>query len=360
MNRPSQLALLALPWMAPQPATAQDWALMREITPRGYVASRADEPVQVDGRLDEPAWRAAPWSDGFVDIEGSRKPLPHLETRMKILWDDRYLYLGARLEEPHIWGTLTEKNSVIFHDNDFEIFIDPDGDHHNYYELEINALGTIWELALVKPYRDGGPVISPANIDGLRSAVHVEGTLNDASDADTAWSVEVAIPWSGLAQYATDPVPPRHGEQWRMNFSRVQWQHTIRQDAYRKVPDTPENNWVWSPQGVVNMHCPERWGYVQFSTARPGTDRFVADPTLAGRDLLMDVYYAQQAYRRKHGSWARSLGDLQLLAERHPSLVLEADADGFTASLVVEPAQGPVRMLEINHESQIVTRFADR
>src|SRR5207302_4948895 len=63
----------------------------------------------------------------------------------------------AELEEPHVWGTITRKNKVIFYDNDFEVFIDPDGDNHNYYEFEINALNTIWELTLVKPYRNGGP-----------------------------------------------------------------------------------------------------------------------------------------------------------------------------------------------------------
>ena len=56
-----------------------------------------------------------------------------------MLWDDQFFYVGAELEEPHVWATLTERDSVIFHDNDFEVFIDPDGDTHLYYELEMNA-----------------------------------------------------------------------------------------------------------------------------------------------------------------------------------------------------------------------------
>jgi hypothetical protein len=44
---------------------------------------------------------------------------------MKMLWDDDALYVGAWLEEPQVVATLTEKNSVIFHDNDFEVFINP-------------------------------------------------------------------------------------------------------------------------------------------------------------------------------------------------------------------------------------------
>ena len=40
------------------------------------------------------------------------------------------------------------------------MFIDPDGDNHLYYEFEINALNTVWDLLLPKPYRDGGPALN--------------------------------------------------------------------------------------------------------------------------------------------------------------------------------------------------------
>ena len=74
-----------------------------------------------------------------------------------MLWDDQYFYVGAELEEPDVWVTLTEHDSVIFRDNDFEVFIDPNSDNHEYYEFEINALGTFWDLLLPPPYKDGGP-----------------------------------------------------------------------------------------------------------------------------------------------------------------------------------------------------------
>src|SRR2546421_581285 len=187
--------------------------------------------------------------------------------------DDEHLCILGELQEPHVVGTITKKNAVIFHDNDFEVFIDPDGDNHNYYEFEMNALNTIWELTLEKPYRDGGPARLGTNIDGLRSAVHVEGTLNDPADTDRSWCVEIAMPWKGLAKYAGDarPCPPRDGDHCRMNFSRVEWLADIIDGKYHKIPKEmrPEDNWVWSPQGVVDMHRPERWGYVQFSTGSP-------------------------------------------------------------------------------------------
>ncbi len=104
-------------------------------SPKHYICYRCPDPIQANGKLDEPVWQKAAWSSDFVDIEGPLKPLPRFRTRMKMLWDDEFLYVGAEMEEPHVWATLCEHDSVIFRDNDFEIFIDTDGDKHRYYEF---------------------------------------------------------------------------------------------------------------------------------------------------------------------------------------------------------------------------------
>lgn len=216
------------------------------------------------GRLEGSAWDLAEWTDDFVDIEGDAKPRPRLRTRVKMLWDHEFLYIGAEMEEPHVWATLTEHDSVIFHDNDFEVFIDPDGDALRYFEFEINALNTGWDLYLEKPYRDGGSADNSWEMPGYKSAVHVSGTLNDPSDIDFGWSVTLALPWSAFAEKGGMPCPPNPGDVWRINFSRVEWQVDVVEGRYVKVPNTKEDNWVWSPQGVVDMHQPEQWGYVEF------------------------------------------------------------------------------------------------
>ncbi len=139
--------------------------------PPHYICYRTPSPLVIDGRLDEPTWNRAAWTSDFVDIEGSLKPKPRFRTRAKLLWDAAYLYIGAELDEPDVWATLTARDSVIFQDNDFEVFIDTRGDTHCYYELEMNALGTEWDLLLVKPYRDGGPAIHAWDIRGLKTKV---------------------------------------------------------------------------------------------------------------------------------------------------------------------------------------------
>jgi hypothetical protein len=325
--------------------------------PRGYVCYRASSPPVIDGRLDEAAWQAVPWSEDFADIKGDRRPAPRYRTRVKMLWDDDALYIGAELQEPHVWATLTQHDSVIFRDNDFEVFLDPDGDSHRYAELELNALNTTWDLLLPLPYKDGGQAIDAWEITGLKTAVHVRGTLNDPSDTDDGWSVEIAWPWKGLKELTKIAVPPEDGDQWRINFSRVEWDIDTAGGKYRKIDKRPEHNWVWSPQGKVNMHMPERWGYLQFSTAAPGQATFRPDPALAARAVLHRVYYAQRDYREQHGAYARSLDLLGLAGLSHPELAgpvrLETTADLFEVHATLARPDAPVRHWHIRNDARI-------
>ena len=178
---------------------------MQSILPRGYLCHFATNGIKVDGNLDDAAWALAPWTSDFGDIVGPSKPAPRFRTRAKMLWDDNYLYVASELEEPHVWATLTNHDSVIFRDPDFEVFIDPKGSTHNYYEFEMNALNTGWDLRLDKPYLDHGKPHNEWDIPGLKTAVLVRGTLNDPSDTDLGWSVEIAFPWQVLGQYARHP-----------------------------------------------------------------------------------------------------------------------------------------------------------
>lgn len=286
-----------------------------EYAPKHYICRRAAGPLELDGKLDKPFWEAAAWTEEFVDIEGDLRPKPAKQTRVKMLWDDEYFYFGAELIEDQIWGTLTERESVIFYDNDFEIFIDPDGDTHQYYEFEINALNTVWDLMLVQPYRDGGPPVNGWDIRGLKTAVHIDGELNNPEADNRKWSVEVAIPWTILKECAPGGRAPVKGEFWRVNFSRVEWQAEARDGKYEKVinPETgkpyPEDNWVWSPMGIINMHYPELWGYVVFADAN-GPDTFELSRDERIKWELRKLYYRQRNHFEAHGEFAK---DMELL-----------------------------------------------
>lgn len=320
--------------------------------PESYMCYKAGADITIDGLLSDEEWGKAKWTNKFVDIEGDKKPKPKYKTRVKMLWDENYFYIAAELQEPHIWAKLKQRDTVIFYDNDFEVFIDPQGDNHRYYEFEINALNTIWDLMLAKPYRDGAPAINAWDIKGLKSAVKVYGTLNNPTDKDKKWTIEIAFPWKVLKECAYQGRKPKSGEQWRVNFSRVNWQVDVKDGKYHKKinPKTgkayPEYNWVWSPQGVIAMHQPETWGYVEFTDEIVGGKQLTPriDQDYPAKIELIRLYSLEKKMYKKFGKYFNKI------TSNHPVLI-ETTSKQFLIS--IQSASG--KTWYINQESKLWT-----
>ncbi|MFZ1731439.1 MAG: carbohydrate-binding family 9-like protein [Bacteroidota bacterium] len=338
------------------------------IVPNSYCCMKTSAPLTIDGRMDEAAWQSAPWTSNFVDIQGELGALPRFRTRVKMLWDETYFYVLAEMEETHVWATLKQRDTVIFQDNDFEIFVCPTGTNHTYYEFEVNAFTTVWDLFLPKPYRDGGPADNGWDIKGLKSAVQVRGTINDPTDLDEGWNVEVAIPWSAFNRTAMDfdgkksivpaaaPVP---GQDMRVNFSRVEWRQDAASGYYRKVAGMKEDNWVWSPQGVIDMHRPEKWGWVYFMENPADCANVGPDPEYVYQLALMRVYDAQKSYFKSHRKYASSLEDLVLMPHlfsvNGSRLDLRPRKKGFVASYRILREGNSRTVISIDENSQLLT-----
>jgi hypothetical protein len=262
-----------------------------------YTARRVDERIVLDGKLSEPSWAAATRSNDFVDLV-SGKPAMY-PTSVKLLWDDQCLYIGYEIEEPNVRAKFVKRDAPIWQENDVELFIAFD---HAYYEFEINAHGTIYEGLFIwensykelgfnqfpevnmddegvrhQPFNGVGYTKHPRgkriaflawDFPGLKSAVHINGTLNDESDRDAGWTVELAIPWSGMKvplHGDARAVPPRDGDVWRMDFSRF--------NQYRAPsPARDSGGWALNHHGVWDSHIPEAFAKIRFS------DRVVGDP----------------------------------------------------------------------------------
>ncbi len=290
------------------------------ISPRTYIIPRAYQPIEIDGREDDPSWKKAPFTEDFTDIEVEK--IPNQKTRLKMLWDEQFLYIYAHLEEKHIWASLKERDTIIFYNNDFEVFVSPSNSNHNYGEIEINALNTVWDLLLDRPYNTKGNPIFNWNIQNLKSAVHIEGTLNNAEDIDEYWSVEIAIPMGALIELKRSPKgKPKIGEQWRINFSRVQWNHDLIDNRYYRKKENGkhlrENNWVWSPQGVINMHLPEHWGYIEFAESTNINEPFIhkTDPEI---EQITYAVFRKIAY-----------GDYKFLRDNPPGKITPIQLSGL-------------------------------
>lgn len=297
-----------------------------DFNPPVYHCRRATKPFVLDGRLDKPFWEDAPFTSAFLDIEGEHMPEPRFLTRAKMLWDDENLYIGAQLDGSEIWGFVSKRDDIIFQDNDFEIFIDPDSDTQQYYEFEMNVLNTIWDLFLPAAYRDNGSALNSYDIHGLRTAVSVDGTVNKPSASNRSWSAEVVIPFAALTECLPRKQAPREGEYYRINFSRVQWKSDVKDGRYQKRTDSstgqvlPEDNWVWAPTGVVNIHYPELWAFLFFTGTEKGHSSYNIPEDEYHKWELRKLYYAQQIFLDLNGHYSNHLKELtDILKEYAPN-----------------------------------------
>lgn len=313
--------------------------------PEGYVCYRTAEKIQIDGRPDEASWKLAQPTSSFRDISGEGFPKPKYDTKAKMLWDDDCLYVSAVLEEPNIQARLTKRDTIIYYDNDFEVFIDPDGDGHHYFEIENNARGVIFDLLLNRPYRSGGNFMIQWDCPGIQLTVHLDGTLNQPEDKDRQWTVEMAIPHQALTWDFNNPL--KAGNWWRINFSRVQW---LKKGG-------PEENWVWQPTGRVDMHMPDRWGFLYFSskTVGKGEETFRYPYQIDAYKLLWAMFYEQQEHRAKAGSYLLATKDFPLGDSERKALPagseigMEATSSQYRVWITL-PSEG-VRYV-LNHEGR--------
>ena len=284
--------------------------------PKHYICYRTDETIIIDGNLDKKVWQQTEWTDIFKDIEGDKKPQPTQETKVKMLWDDTYLYVAAQINEEHIWAYLENHDDIVFRDNDFEVFIDPDNDAANYFEFEINAKSTVFDLFLPHPYRHSSFALHNWDFKGIKKAVKIDGSLNNGSDKDQKWCVELAIPFTSLS-FGLDSGKPNPDKLWRINFSRVEWDTKWENGKYVKLNDKdgkplPEHNWVWSPQGVISMHMPERYGYLKFSNNKTGTNKeeVILPKEENLKRILWAVFYREEVYFEKNKKYTSDVSEL--------------------------------------------------
>lgn len=258
-----------------------------------YVAKKLTTPLLLDGKLSDPAWASAPKTGRFADMETGLPGL--LDTQSAILWDDERLHIGFWVEEPFPTAKQTERDCLVFRENDVEIFIDG-GDA--YYEFELNAANTIYEVFFIwkDAYTRGSRWDTPefdlltrdavtfgGNFDrteenfwrgtnprglrwafldwdlpGLETAVHVDGVLNDPTQLGKGWTAHISTPWSSLAHLANGrSLPPKDGDEWRFFIGRFQ--------KLAVGSGEVQAAWCVSPHGVYDTHMPEKFTPVVFS-----------------------------------------------------------------------------------------------
>ena len=259
-----------------------------------YLAKKISTSIFVDGDINKKVWQEAQWSNRFVDMVSGEPGI--YNTQSAIVWNETHLYIAFKIEEPFIEAHMSERDSIIFLENDVEVFIDG-GDC--YYEFEINALNTIYEVFFIwkDSYRKNGKFDIPDfdvhkpeaytfggdydrsgssfwkgtnprgirwaftdfDIKGLHSAVKIDGTLNDNSDIDIGWSVELSIPWESLQLLSSGrSLPPSNGDIWKMFLGRFQ------KMMLNGIEVQPHPAMALNCHNVYDTHLPEKWSRIKF------------------------------------------------------------------------------------------------
>ncbi len=219
--------------------------------PYHYPAGKTPIAPEIDGKLNDAVWSSVKATRHLV-LHNDNSPSA-VVTWSKVTYDDDNLYIAFFAQDNDIASQFTQFDDPTYQTDDtVEVFIDPDGDGKNYYELGVTAQAA-YDVVIhqPKPWSDD----QPWNIAGLEYAVNVEGTLNDASDIDQGMQVEIKIPLASLNYLGNNEYQNRT---WRFNLHRAE---------YSSQADTwMANEWLaWSPIGSFGFHQPEHFGYLHFT-----------------------------------------------------------------------------------------------
>jgi len=216
-----------------------------------YEVRRAASPISIDGKVDEKAWSAAeavqlafPWESQT----GARQ-----KTLARLLWDDENLYVSYECEDADVTAQFTGRDDPTYRDDAVEIFINPRPQQQTtaYIGLEMNARGVLYDYLSVAVTPKSRLVFKRFNLDGVKVAASVNGTLNNREDTDRGWSLEVSIPWANFEEFSKRPSP---GASWSFNLNR--WDGV--------EPDRRMSIWSDSMTERPNPHVPDRFGEMLF------------------------------------------------------------------------------------------------
>jgi hypothetical protein len=228
-----------------------------------YVARMVAKPPKLDGKLDDPAWTAAPSTGPFVNTMTGAAVAAQMKTEAKLLWDKKNLYIGFDNTDDDVWTDLTKRDDKLWTEEADELMIDADGNGRTYIELQVAPNANIFDTYLPMPrrYEDTiDPKLKPFSWNSkLTAKVHVDGTLNKRDDTDKGWTAELVLPLEdvkGMDDKSGVRLPPEPGDVWRINMFRM--------DLPKGRPQQAAG---WSPPLVGDFHALARFGELVFGDA---------------------------------------------------------------------------------------------
>lgn len=218
-----------------------------------YSCKKISRPLHLSGKIDDALWQSAPTADLNDALSGAPG---RFAATVRGLYDDDHLYFAFACEDDYVWGTHGAHDAPIYEEECVEIFINPASAAHQYYEINVSPRNVVFDACILNPRTALQPQLEfiglkEWHVAGLRTAVHIEGEINQAGKA-RGWSTEFAIPFHALigAPHAS----PQPGDQWRVNFYRIDTPQHAKSELY-----------AWSPTLQPTFHLPWRFGWLCFA-----------------------------------------------------------------------------------------------
>jgi hypothetical protein len=172
-----------------------------------------DTKIVIDGNLEEGEWSSSVARSGaFVDPQGSSGN-PYSDARF--LWSKYNLYIALYAADEDLQASPRSKNQSIEPTDDvfhFEL-----GVKTERYVFEINPMGIVHEQKL----RNDGSTDSNWH-SGLKVGHDIDGTLNNATDDDEEWVLEIALPLASLG------LTPNGAQELTWSVRRCDTPHRLR------------------------------------------------------------------------------------------------------------------------------------
>ncbi|HPY67024.1 MAG TPA: carbohydrate-binding family 9-like protein [Bacteroidales bacterium] len=195
-----------------------------------YNVHRAKEAMVIDGKMDEPGWKNAEVRtfDNFFRLRGD---LEKQNSKFRMLWDDEKLYLFYECEDTSLMARETRHDGATHMDDCAEFFCVPVADSvYMHFGFEVNILKTTFDFVVLWKYLDGRTIFINGYDPQYEVGVTYEGTINDESDKDKGWKMEMAIPFSCFNQFNSRVKP---GAKWA--FQAVRQDRNSEADRFRST-----------------------------------------------------------------------------------------------------------------------------
>jgi len=180
------------------------------------------------------------------------------------LWDDEYLFVGAKVDDPNLVGANNTAMSEPWRDDSVDIYLDMSGAATDVVDQSCArfVVGVASGFTCLVGTPAGTWRAQPSWLMGLKIAVEREGTPNNPGDTDVGYAVEIGIPWKFLGG---TPQPER-----RIGFNFV---------VHVRGENETSVSWSSRVQSRDDFDRPAAWGSMALN---PG-----AKPVVADSDVLI-------------------------------------------------------------------------